>query len=81
MRGEPFTADDRALALAAANDVPVPVLYSFAVQVGVLRMLMEDLGQPVREAEDADGVAAAIQLHPVPPQQRLLLTLGAALWW
>lgn len=59
---EPFTHEDKALTLAAAGGVPVPILYASAVQDGVLGMIMEDLGLPVREAGEEDGAKAAVHL-------------------
>ncbi|TQS07095.1 phosphotransferase [Microbispora hainanensis] len=74
---EPFTGEDRALKLAAVHGVPVPELYACAVSGGVLGMLMEDLGEPVREAADDDGVKAAVVLHRVRPSAILPTTLDA----
>lgn len=76
--GEPFTGEDKALTLAAAGGVPVPVLYGSAVREGVLGMVMEDLGQPVREAMAEDGARAAVNLHAVRPSEVLGVTLNAA---
>jgi hypothetical protein len=61
--GEPFTDEAAAFRAAAAASVPVPVLYSHAIRDSVLVMLLEDLGQPQREATDADGAVAAARLH------------------
>ncbi|KAA9380184.1 phosphotransferase [Microbispora cellulosiformans] len=74
---EPFTGEDRALKLAAVHGVPVPELYACAVSGGVLGMLMQDLGEPVREAADDDGVKAAVVLHRVRPSEILPTTLDA----
>lgn len=75
---EPFTAEDHALTLAATNGVPVPVLHGSAVRDGILGMLMEDLGEPVRDADDQDGIAAAVRLHAVRPSQLLPITTDQA---
>lgn len=66
---EPFTGEDRALKLAGVHGVPVPELYASAVSGGILGMLMQDLGEPVREAADDDGVKAAVVLHRVRPRR------------
>jgi hypothetical protein len=76
---KPFDSEDQALRLAHTLGVPVPRLHASAVLDGWLGMLMEDLGPSVREADDLDGVAAALVLHstrtasslPVLDQERL----------
>jgi hypothetical protein len=60
---EPFTAEDRILRAAATAGIPVPDVAGSLVRDGVLGMVIEDLGEPVREAGDADGVTAAVALH------------------
>ncbi|WP_399085970.1 aminoglycoside phosphotransferase family protein [Streptomyces sp. BBFR2] len=60
---KPFDSEDQALRLAHTLGVPVPRLHASAVLDGWLGMLMEDLGLSVREADDLDGVAAAVVLH------------------
>ncbi|MGW1838653.1 phosphotransferase family protein [Streptomyces sp. NPDC002067] len=60
---KPFDSEDQALRLAHTLGVPVPRLHASAVLDGWLGMLMEDLGPSVREADDLDGVAAAVVLH------------------
>lgn len=60
---KPFDAEDQALRLADASGVPVPKLHASAVVDGWLGMLLEDLGTPVRDADDLDGAAAAVVLH------------------
>ncbi|MEU8890354.1 aminoglycoside phosphotransferase family protein [Streptomyces sp. NPDC048442] len=59
----PFDSEDQALCLAHTLGVPVPQLDASAVRDGWLGMLLEDLGEPVRGAEDIDGAAAAVVLH------------------
>lgn len=78
LAGEPFTREDKALTLAAAAGVPVPVLYGSVVRESVLGMIMEDLGQPVREARDEDGAKAAVTLHAVRTSEILGVTLDTA---
>ncbi|MFE5959028.1 phosphotransferase family protein [Streptomyces rubiginosohelvolus] len=76
---KPFDSEDQALRLARTLGVPVPQLHTSAVLDGWLGMLMEDLGPSAREADDLDGVAAAVVLHstrtasalPVLDQERL----------
>ncbi|MEV0211290.1 aminoglycoside phosphotransferase family protein [Streptomyces sp. NPDC050788] len=59
----PFDCEDQALRLAHTLGVPVPQVHASAVLDGWLGMLMEDLGPAVRDADDLDGVAAAVVLH------------------
>ncbi|MFM9614782.1 aminoglycoside phosphotransferase family protein [Streptomyces niveiscabiei] len=76
---KPFDSEDQALRLARPLGVPVPQVHASAVLDGWLGMLMEDLGPSVRDADDLDGVAAAVVLHstrtaaslPVLDQERL----------
>ncbi|MFJ3900838.1 phosphotransferase family protein [Streptomyces sp. NPDC090025] len=76
---KPFDSEDQALHLAHTLGVPVPQVHASAVLDGWLGVLMEDLGPSVREADDLDGVAAAVVLHgtrtapplPVLDQDRL----------
>ncbi|MFJ1644033.1 aminoglycoside phosphotransferase family protein [Streptomyces sp. NPDC088258] len=60
---KPFDSEDQALRLAHTLGVPVPQLHTAAVLDGWLGMLMEDLGPSARDADDLDGVAAAVVLH------------------
>lgn len=59
----PFDSEDQALRLARTLGVPVPQLDASVVRYGWLGMLLEDLGDPVRSADDIDGAAAAVVLH------------------
>ncbi|WP_053708844.1 aminoglycoside phosphotransferase [Streptomyces sp. NRRL B-3648] len=76
---KPFDSEDQALRLAHTFGVPVPQVQASAILDGWLGMLLEDLGPSVREADDHDGVAAAVVLHgtrtapplPVLDQDRL----------
>lgn len=76
---KPFDSEDQTLRLAHTLGVPVPQVHASAVLDGWLGMLMEDLGSSLREADDLDGVAAAVVLHgtrtapplPVLDQERL----------
>ncbi|WP_210752232.1 hypothetical protein [Nocardiopsis alborubida] len=60
---EPFTHEHEALTSARQAGVSVPHLIASLRSGTTLAMLMEDLGEPDREATDHDGVAAAVQLH------------------
>jgi hypothetical protein len=63
---EPFTSEHIALHLAAEHGVPVPGLLAAITRGHMLGMLLEDLGTPQRDADDADGARAAVVLHTVP---------------
>ncbi|WP_030995041.1 phosphotransferase [Streptomyces sp. NRRL F-5630] len=84
---KPFDSEDQALRLAHTLGVPVPQVHASAVLNGWLGMFMEDLGPSVREADDFDGVAAAVILHgtrtasrlPVLDQERLRVLPAQAL--
>ncbi|MCO6011062.1 phosphotransferase [Actinoallomurus purpureus] len=60
---EPFTREDQALRLATRHGLPVPEVIASTVTGGWLGMLLEDLGPTFRDADDRDGVAAAVVLH------------------
>ncbi|WP_326649478.1 MULTISPECIES: aminoglycoside phosphotransferase family protein [unclassified Streptomyces] len=60
---QPFDNEAQALRLAHTLGVPVPELRATAILDSCLGMLLEDLGAPTREADDLDGVAAAVVLH------------------
>ncbi|MDT0446670.1 phosphotransferase family protein [Streptomyces johnsoniae] len=61
----PFDREDHALKAAAAAGLPVPIVQAARHTGHLLGMLIEDLGVPVREANDLDGAAAAVQIHRV----------------
>jgi hypothetical protein len=44
----------------------VPAVLAAHTAPGLLGMLLEDLGEPVRETSDQDGAAAAVAVHRVP---------------
>ncbi|MGH3480444.1 MAG: hypothetical protein ACRDSI_11635 [Pseudonocardiaceae bacterium] len=79
----PFDTEHVALRLAASNGVPVPALRAARTIPGMLGMLLEDLGEPVRDADDHDGARAAVHLHRVaaaaPGMTRLDATALASL--
>nr|MDT0664689.1 phosphotransferase [Micromonospora sp. DSM 115978] len=60
---EPFTREDAALLFAADNGIPVPRLLASTSRGRMLGMILEDLGEPVREADDTDGAEAAVAAH------------------
>ncbi|MEV0446161.1 aminoglycoside phosphotransferase family protein [Streptomyces spectabilis] len=84
---KPFDSEDQALRLAHTLGVPVPKVHASAVLDGWLGMLLEDLGSPIRDADDLDGAAAAVVLHrtrkaaalPVLDQEALRSLPGRAL--
>ncbi|MFI9719231.1 aminoglycoside phosphotransferase family protein [Streptomyces sp. NPDC052396] len=59
----PFDSEDQALRLANTLGIPAPKVYDSVHIEGLLGMFLEDLGNPVREADDLDGAAAAVVLH------------------
>ncbi|MYT16567.1 Predicted kinase, aminoglycoside phosphotransferase (APT) family [Streptomyces sp. SceaMP-e96] len=63
---KPFDSEDQVLRLAHTLGVPVPIVHASAVMGDWLGMLLEDLGTPIREADDLDGAAAAVVLHRTP---------------
>ncbi|MFF4948527.1 aminoglycoside phosphotransferase family protein [Streptomyces chattanoogensis] len=69
----PFDREDQALRLAHAHGIPAPRVLASAVHEGQLGMLMEDLGTPMREADDVDAAAAAVVLHDAPTTSALPL--------
>lgn len=76
---DPFDREHLALADAADAQVPVPELLAAHIGDGLLGMLLEDLGQPVREADERDGARAAVVLHKARFSERLARLDGAAL--
>lgn len=62
----PFDREHLALREAADAGVPVPAVIAAHTSHGLLGMLLEDLGKPVREAENRDGAEAAAVLHRLP---------------
>jgi len=61
----PFDTEHLALRLAARCGVPTPALHAARTAPGLLGMLLEDLGDPIRDASDKDGAHAAVHLHRV----------------
>ncbi|MET9695809.1 aminoglycoside phosphotransferase family protein [Streptomyces sp. NPDC006529] len=76
---EPFDREAQALRIAHRRGLPVPELHATAMRDKWLGMLMDDLGTPVRDADDLDGVAAAVMLHAARPAGGLPLLDGAGL--
>lgn len=61
----PFDREHLGLRLAERHGIPVPHVQAARTRPGMLAMLMDDLGEPDREASDHDGARAAVQLHKV----------------
>jgi Phosphotransferase enzyme family len=59
----PFDTEDSVLAALAGRGLPVPALIEAAHREDVLGMLIEDLGPAERDADEDDGIAAAVVLH------------------
>lgn len=76
---EPFDREHLALSEAADAGVPVPAVLAAHTVDGLLGMLLEDLGQPVREADERDGAKAAVALHRASFSGRLARLDSAAL--
>lgn len=63
---EPFDREHIALREAAAGGLPVPEVIAAHTGGGRLGMLLEDLGEPLRQADELDAAEAAVRLHRVP---------------
>jgi hypothetical protein len=63
---EPFDREHIALQLAADAGLRVPALLAAHTAPGLLGMLLQDLGDPDREAREQDGATAAVAIHNVP---------------
>lgn len=74
----PFDVEHVALRLAASHGVPVPALRAARTIPGMLGMLLEDLGEPMRAADDRDGARAAVRLHRVAAATPGMVRLDAA---
>lgn len=59
----PFTSEHTVLADLARQGIPVPALRKAAVVDGMLGMILEDLGDPVRDATEHDAAVTAVRLH------------------
>jgi hypothetical protein len=62
---EPFDREHLALSLAARGGVPVPRVLAAQTGPGVVGMLLEDLGQPIRDADQQDAANCAVGIHRV----------------
>ncbi|MGW4412496.1 hypothetical protein ACWEJ6_51475 [Nonomuraea sp. NPDC004702] len=74
----PFDREERALRYAARGGLPVPRVHAAHSRAGLLTMLLEDLGDPIQEATDTDGAAAAVALHQISGHRSGLPALGEA---
>jgi hypothetical protein len=63
----PFLAEARVLAHVARHGVPVPSLEAAVETSDVVVMVLEDLGDSVREAGVEDAAQAAVTVHATPP--------------
>jgi len=70
---EPFDREDQVLRAAAEAGVPVPRVLGSARRNGLLVMVIEDLGDPQREAMDSEAATVAARLHAVIPLPSLLV--------
>jgi hypothetical protein len=61
----PFDHEHRVLRLVERHGVPVPHVRAARTVARGLAMLLEDLGEPIREVGDDDGARAAVRLHTV----------------
>ena len=76
---EPFDREHLALREAADAGLPVPAVLAARTPEGMLGMLLEDLGQPSRQADDRDGAKVAVALHRTAFTARLTRLDAAAL--
>jgi hypothetical protein len=61
----PFDHEHQALRIAEQHAIPVPHVLAARTSPGWLVMLMDDLGDPIRDATDGDGARAAVTVHRV----------------
>jgi hypothetical protein len=59
----PFDREHLALELAERYGIPVPHVHAAQTAPGVLAMVLEDVGNPLREANEEDSARAAVRLH------------------
>ena len=67
----PFTDEPRVLAHVARHRLPVPELFASAVSGDTMTMVIEDLGDPDRDATVSDAAVAAVAAHAVAPPSGL----------
>jgi len=63
----PFNSEHEVLAHVAGQCVPVPALRAAIVLDGMLGMIMDDLGAPLREPTEQEAAIAAVRLHAAKP--------------
>jgi hypothetical protein len=63
----PFTSEHDVLADLAEQGVPVPILRAATLLDGMLGMIMDDLGTPLREPTEREAAIAAVHLHAANP--------------
>ncbi|OHV50402.1 aminoglycoside phosphotransferase family protein [Frankia sp. B2] len=76
---EPFTGEADVLQHLQAQGLPIPRILAEVRREHDLGMLLEDLGEPVRDATEADGAAAAVTVHAGTPPAGLTTLDRAAL--
>ncbi|ADP81963.1 phosphotransferase [Pseudofrankia inefficax] len=76
---EPFTGEAGVLRALARQDVPVAGLLASVQRDAHLGMLLQDLGDPEREATDAEGAVGAVVTHGARPPAGLPVLDVAAL--
>lgn len=77
---EVFSAEPAALAHAATHGFPVPRLLAKEIlDDGSMAMLIEDLGEPTREAGVSDAAETAVAVHACPPRAGAVVLDSAGL--
>jgi aminoglycoside/choline kinase family phosphotransferase len=59
----PFTGEHEVLAELYRQGQPVPRVRAATVADGMLAMILDDLGRPIREPTELDAAVAAVRLH------------------
>uniref|UniRef100_UPI003F499DBA hypothetical protein n=1 Tax=Pseudonocardia sp. CA-138482 TaxID=3240023 RepID=UPI003F499DBA len=75
----PFEREPEILAHAAASGLPVPQLIAAVRRPGAAGMLLEDLGDPLRDATLDEAAAMAVAVHAAEPTPGLPLLDATAL--
>lgn len=75
----PFTDEPRVLAHVFRHGVPVPAVLASVGRGDTMAMLLEDLGNPVRNAAIREAATAAVVAHAAPPPSGLARLDGLAL--
>lgn len=75
----PFTREARVLADIARQGVPVPKLLASVADHGLAALVLEDLGEPVRDPTLRDAALAAVIVHRARPPDGLTVVDTATL--